>query len=74
MKIIKKKENLKEIILNNYDAFFSYISKLDISITYKDKTSNFQNSSYTKLVLRTTCFKVDFNDNFVKMTAIKKTK
>jgi len=64
------KEPLKDIILKNYDAFFKYISTLKISVSHKSKTYNFQNTSTTKLILPTTCFKVDFNDSFVKITAI----
>jgi hypothetical protein len=64
--------HLKTLIKQNFDDFFEYISHLAIDIDHKEKTQNFQNSSQTRLVLRTTCFKVDFNDSFVTITAIEK--
>jgi hypothetical protein len=63
--------NLKKIISKNEDEFIEYIHKLGIDIKNTEITSNLQNSSTTIITLKTTCFKVDFNDNFVKITPIK---
>ena len=63
--------NLKKIISKNEDKFIEYIHKLGIDIKNTEITSNLQNSSTTIITLKTTCFKVDFNDNFVKITPIK---
>lgn len=64
-------KDLSKVISQNSDEFFSYIQKLDLSTKSKDTTTNFTTSSTTTLELRTTCFKVDFNENLVKITAIK---
>jgi len=63
--------NLKKIISKNEDEFIEYIHKLGIDVKNAEITSNLQNSSTTIITLKTTCFKVDFNDNFVKITPIK---
>jgi hypothetical protein len=63
--------NLKKIISKNEDEFIEYVHKLGIDIKNTEITSNLQNSSTTIITLKTTCFKVDFNDNFVKITPIK---
>ncbi len=68
----KESESLKEILLNNYDRFFRYISILPLKIDHYEETFMMQNSSITTVLLPTTCFKVDFNDSFVTITAIKK--
>ena len=68
----KEKESLKEILSNNYDRFFHYISTLPLKIDHREETFMMQNSSITTVLLPTTCFKVDFNDSFVTITAIKK--
>ncbi|NPA66459.1 MAG: hypothetical protein GXO11_06215 [Epsilonproteobacteria bacterium] len=67
-----EKSSLDQIILNSFDEFFSYISKVMISVDHRERTSMMQNSSFTKVLFPTTCFKVDFNDSFVTITAIKK--
>ncbi len=68
----KESQSLRRIIKESFDDFFSYISSLGLEIQHKEKTVNMQNSSTTTLILPTTCFKVDFNDSFVTITAIKK--
>jgi len=64
-------QNIKTIIHNHFDKFISYIHKLGMSVEHKEKTRNYQNSSTTILTLHTRCFKVDFNDNFARITALK---
>jgi hypothetical protein len=68
---IEKTKNLKKILLENYEDFFSYIHKIGLNVSHKGSTINYENSSTTILTLKTTCFKVDFNDNFVKISALK---
>ncbi len=65
------KNNLKHCISKNYEEFIDYIHKLGLFVDHKSKTINYQNSSTTILTLKTTCFKVDFNDNFVKIAPLK---
>jgi len=65
------KTKLKDILLSNDEKFLSYISKLGIFIKHNEKTTNMKNHSTTILTLKTTCFKVDFNDNFVRISALK---
>ncbi len=63
--------NLKQIISKNPDEFMQYIHKLGLDVKSTQITSNLQTTSTTILTLKTTCFKVDFNDNFAKITPIK---
>ncbi|WP_428739476.1 hypothetical protein [Sulfurimonas sp.] len=64
-------ENLKTIIDENKEEFVAYLHQLGLQVKHREKTKNFQNSSTTVLTLKTTCFKVDFNDNSVKITPLK---
>ena len=63
--------DLKKIIAQNSAEFLEYIHKLGLHVAYNDVTSNLQNSSTTTLTLRTTCFKVDFNDTFVTIAPLR---
>jgi len=63
--------DLKKIISKNSEEFLEYIHKLGLNVESQDTTLNSQNSSTTILTLKTTCFKVDFNDNFAKITPLK---
>ncbi len=64
-------QNLKELILADFDAFLSYMERLGLEVRNSQRTTNGMNRSMTKLLFPTTCFKVDFNDSFVTITAIK---
>jgi len=63
--------NLKKLISKNSEEFIDYIHKLGLNVEHNEITSNFQNSSTTILTMKTTCFKVDFNDNFARITPLK---
>jgi len=67
----RKNTTLKEAIMENIDQFLTHIDKLALDVKHTEKTQNLQNSSTTILTLKTTCFKVDFNDNFVKIAPLK---
>ena len=67
----EENQRLSSIIKKNFDQFFDYIKQIGLDVKYKSKTKNYVNTSYVRVVLHTTCFKVDFNDSFVKITAIK---
>ncbi len=64
-------EDLKKIISNDKDRFINYIHKLGLHLMHDEKTQNYQYSSSTTLTLKTTCFKVDFNDNFARIAPLK---
>ncbi|WP_304546027.1 hypothetical protein [Sulfurimonas microaerophilic] len=64
-------EELKTVIEKNKQEFISYLHQLGLQVQHNEKTANFQNSSTTVLTLKTTCFKVDFNDTFVRITPLK---
>ena len=64
-------KNLKKIINSNHEEFIDYIHKIGLDIRHKEKTINYQYTSTTILTLKTRCFKVDFNDNFVKISPLK---
>ncbi len=63
--------DLKKIITENSDEFIDYIHKLGMHVKHSDVTINAQYKSTTILTLKTTCFKVDFNDNFARITPLK---
>ena len=63
--------NFLKLIKENIEQFYTYIHKLGLHVEHKEKTVNLQNKSTTILTLKTTCFKVDFNDNFAKIAALK---
>jgi hypothetical protein len=64
-------KNIKDIIINNRETFIDYIHKIGLHVSYNSTTTNMKNSSTTILTLKTTCFKVDFNDNLVKISPLK---
>ena len=64
-------KDLKKIISNNKDEFIDYIHKLGLHLKHDEKTHNYHYTSLTTLTLKTTCFKVDFNDNFAKIAPLK---
>ena len=64
-------EDLTQIIKNNSFEFTNFIHTLGIDVKHKETTINAQNSSTTILTLKTRCFKVDFNDNLARITALK---
>ncbi len=63
--------DLKTIILKHKEKFISFIHKLGMNLEHREKNINYQNSSTTILTLKTTCFEVDFNDNFAKISPLK---
>lgn len=63
--------NIKKIISQNLDQFYDYIHKLGLHLKHEEETVNLQNKSTTTLTLKTTCFKVDFNDNFARIAPLK---
>lgn len=67
----KNSDNLQTIIDDNNEEFIEFLHKLGLQVKHHEKTTNYQNSSTTVLTLKTTCFKVDFNDNSVKISPLK---
>jgi hypothetical protein len=63
--------DLKNIIAQNSQEFIDYIHTLGMHVEHSDSTINSQYKSTTILTLKTTCFKVDFNDNFVNIAPLK---
>lgn len=63
--------NIEKLISQNSEEFIEYIHKLGLHLEHKEITTNLQNSSTTILTLKTTCFEVDFNDNFVRIAPLK---
>jgi hypothetical protein len=64
-------ENLEKLLSKNPEEFLEYIHKLGLHVNHDEKTLNLQNSYTTILTLKTTCFKVDFNDNFATIAPLK---
>ena len=64
-------ENLKRKLLNSPQEFIDYIHKLGLHVNHQDTTVNSINRSTTILTLKTTCFKVDFNEKFARIAPLK---
>lgn len=64
-------EDLKTILKNHNEEFITFIHKLGLNVEHRENTKSFRNHSTTILTLKTRCFKVDFNDTFVKISALK---
>ncbi len=63
--------NLKSVISTNFQQFINYIHKIGIEVKHQDKTIDGLYTSTTILTLRTTCFQVDFNEKFVKISPLR---
>ncbi len=67
---VLKNDRIDGIIKENSLEFIDFLHKLGLSMEYKSATRNYIHSSTTIHTLKTTCFKVDFNDNFVKISPL----
>ncbi|MBN2817058.1 MAG: hypothetical protein JXQ67_10270 [Campylobacterales bacterium] len=63
--------NLYEVIETNRENFIEFLHSIGLLVEHREETNNYQNNSITHLTLRTRCFKVDFNDTLVKISALK---
>jgi len=63
--------NLKITISKNSEKFIDFVHNLGMEVNHKDKTVNNIYTGTTILTLRTTCFKVDFDKNLARITALK---
>lgn len=64
-------KDLKKIILQNSELFFTYINSIGLHIRSDEVTNNGINSALTIVTLKPTCFTVEFNDNLVKIAPFK---
>lgn len=69
--LLHNSDDFKKIIDENSQEFIEYIHKLGLHVEHNEETINLQNHSTTILTLKTTCFKVDFNENLAKITPLK---
>mgnify|MGYP006921602857 CR=1 FL=1 len=67
----KNSKDLKSLISENNKKFIDYIHRLGLHVEHRENTINSKNSFTTVLTLKTTCFKVDFNDNFAIIAPLK---
>jgi len=65
------KKNIRDILSTNSGEFIEFIHKLGLDVAHRGETINMQNSSTTILTLKTTCFKVDINENFAIIAPLK---
>jgi hypothetical protein len=63
--------SLKNIIKRNEESFVAFLHKLGLSVSHHEYISENINDSKTILTLKTSCFKVDFNDTLVTIWALK---
>jgi len=66
-----KDENLEQVILKNSERFYRFLHALGVEIEHQEQLYAGMSHSATTLTLRTQCFKVDFNDSFVKISSLK---
>jgi hypothetical protein len=65
-------KHLKSVILDNFELFSDYIQKLGLHVQHDTNTNATTHQKSTTIVtLKTTCFKVDFNDTSVTISALK---
>ena len=64
-------KNIRDILSTNSEEFIEFIHKLGLDVVHSGVTINMQNSSTTILTLKTTCFKVDINENFAIIAPLK---
>lgn len=64
-------KNLNKFLQNNITTFLENIMPFYIELKNSEKTQNLINSNITTLRLEPTCFEVQINDKFVKLTRIK---
>ncbi len=71
--LLESKNNIKlvDILSNNREKFIDYLQELGLNVKHNEKTTNYQNHATTIVTLKTTCFKVDFNDNFAIISPLK---
>jgi len=69
--ITTKEKNLNKILQRNHEEFMRYLQTIGLEIQAREKLINTRSNSSAILTFRTHCFKVDFNDNFVKIRALK---
>ena len=65
------RKNIRDILSTNSEEFMEFIHKLGLDVIHRGRTINMQNSSTTILTLKTTCFKVDINENFAIIAPLK---
>ena len=68
----EQNQNLDALIKANFEQFLRYIATIGFHVENSFEATSYQDTSITHINFPTTCFKVDFNDNFVTITAIKK--
>ena len=64
-------KNFQKLITKHKEEFLEYIHRLSLDIQSRDVTTNQQMNATTIVTLKTTCFKVDFNDSFVRISHLK---
>ena len=62
---------LHKILQGNYEAFLPFIQKEGLHIRHHEETVNSISRSRSVLTMPPRCFTVDFNDDLVKITALK---
>ena len=67
----KNSHDLKYTLQRNSEIFFQYLSKIGLVVENHETLYNQTDQSFTIITLKTTCFKVDFNENFVKIAPLK---
>lgn len=69
--LTEDEKDLKKIIEKNEDSFVSFLHRLGLGVEHKEHFSSNATDSTTILTLKTSCFKVDFNDTVVTIWALK---
>lgn len=66
----ERSTDLKQIIYDNFDAFFGLIRNEKLHVIHRETTVNGMNRSRTVMTLPPHCFTVDFNQGLAKISAL----
>ena len=68
---ILEDDNLHVVIKENALEFIDFLHDIGLDLTYQSVVANAIHTSTAIHTLKTTCFKVDFNDNFARISPLK---
>ena len=68
---VLKDDTFGSLIEENTLEFIDFLHKIGLDLQYQSLVKNSIHTSTTVHTLKTTCFKVEFNDNFARISPLK---
>ena len=62
---------LRPLLEEQFDNFFPLLQRLGLHLRHREELRSFTSHDRTRLTLPPRCFTVDFNEDFVRITALK---